>query len=280
MLPENHPRPACSAEFRFYEELNDFLPEAQRKVSFRHTFCGTPSVKDTVQAIGVPHTAIDLILVDRRSVDFAHRLRGGERIAVYPVFERLDISPIIRLRPKPLRETHFILDVHLGKLARHLRMLGFDAAYDRDRDDETIIDLSLEQKRIILTRDIGLLKQSRVTHGYWLRHQQPPEQLKEVLLSLDLLRQLHPFTRCMDCNGKIQPVAKNEISAQVAPEILGRFETFWRCQDCRKIYWQGSHYHQMLERIGKIELDMMSARNEELSLKCVMGNETGNDQSL
>ena len=144
MKPEDHSRPTRSAEFLFYEELNDFLPGEQRKVSFRHTFCGTPSVKDTVQAIGIPHTAIDLILVDGRSVDFAHRLRGGERVAVYPVFERLDISPVIRLRPKPLRDTRFILDVHLGKLARYLRMLGFDAAYDRDWDDETIINEIVE----------------------------------------------------------------------------------------------------------------------------------------
>jgi uncharacterized protein with PIN domain len=264
MKPEDHSRPTHSTELRFYEELNDFLPDEQRKVSFHHIFYGTPSVKDTVQAIGVPHTAIDLILVDGHSVDFAHRLRGGERVAVYPVFERLDISPVIRLRPKPLRDTRFILDVHLGKLARYLRMLGFDAAYDRDRDDDTIIDLSLEQKRIILTRDIGVLKQSRVTHGYWLRHHQPLEQLQEVLLSLDLLNQLHPFTRCMDCNGKIQPVAKNGIADQVDTEILGRFETFWQCCDCRKIYWQGSHYKSMLERIRKLELTMVSDRNTRL----------------
>ncbi|MCH8258398.1 MAG: Mut7-C ubiquitin/RNAse domain-containing protein, partial [Proteobacteria bacterium] len=237
-----------------------FLPEVQRKVSFRHSFHGTPSIKDIVQAIGVPHAAIDLILVDGRSVDFAHRLRGGERIAVYPVFERLDISPVIRLRPKPLRDTRFILDVHLGKLARYLRMLGFDAAYDRDWDDNTIIDQSLEQKRIILTRDIGLLKQSRVTHSYWLRHHQPLEQLQELLLSLDLSRQLRPFTRCMDCNGQIQQVARNKISTQVEAEIFQRFEAFRRCRHCRKIYWQGSHYHRMRERISKIELTLISAR--------------------
>lgn len=265
MIPEDHSRPSRSAEFRFYEELNDFLPDEQRKVSFRHTFCGTPSVKDTVQAIGVPHTAIDLILVDGRSVDFAHRLLGGERVAVYPVFECLDISPVTRLRPKPLRDTRFILDVHLGKLARYLRMLGFDTAYDQGWDDETIIDLSLEQKRIILTRDIGLLKQSRVTHGYWVRHHQPLEQLQEVLLSLDLSRQLQPFTLCMDCNGRIQAVARSEISTRVDADIFKRFKAFWRCGDCRKIYWQGSHYHRMLERIRKIELIMISAQNKELS---------------
>lgn len=211
----NHPREIHFAEFRFYEELNDFLPAEQHKTSFRSPFFGSPSVKDTIQAIGVPHTAIDLILVDDQSVDFPHRLRGGERVAVYPVFERLDISPVIRLRPRPLRCTRFILDVHLGKLARYLRMLGFDAAYHRDADDVTMIDLSLRQQRIILTRGRGILKQSRVTHGYWLRQGEPRQQLQEVLLALDLFRQLQPFTRCMDCNGRIHPVEKAVVKGRL-----------------------------------------------------------------
>ncbi len=210
---DSHSRETRFAEFRFYEELNDFLPEERRKTSFRSPLYGTVSIKDTIQAIGVPHTTIDLILVDGQSVDFSHRLRGGERVAVYPVFERLDISPVIRLRPAPLRCTRFILDVHLGKLARYLRMLGFDTTYERDWDDATIIDLSLGQQRIILTRNLGILKQNRVTHGYWLRHSDPQQQLQEVLLALDLFRQLQPFTRCMDCNGQIHPVEKAVIRA-------------------------------------------------------------------
>jgi hypothetical protein len=112
---KDHPREIRFAEFRFYEELNDFLPVQQHKTSFRSAFFGNPSVKDTIQAMGVPHTAIDLILVDGQSVGFSHRLQDGERVAVYPVFERLDISPVIRLRPRPLRDTRFILDVHLAK---------------------------------------------------------------------------------------------------------------------------------------------------------------------
>lgn len=175
-----------AAEFRFYEELNEFLPMEWRKRTFSYSFQGTPSVKDTIQAIGVPHSAVDLILVDGEAVAFSHRLRGGERVAVYPVFERLDISPVSRLRPKPLRRTRFVLDAHLGKLARYLRMLGFDAAYARDWDHARIIDLAREQRRIILTRDRGVLKHSRVTHGYWVRSQRPTEQLREVLKAFDL----------------------------------------------------------------------------------------------
>jgi uncharacterized protein with PIN domain len=248
----SHPRETRFAEFRFYEELNDFLPADQHKTSFRSPFFGNPSVKDTIQAIGVPHTAIDLILVDGQSVDFSHRLRGGERVAVYPVFERLDISPIIRLHPKPLRDTRFILDVHLGKLARYLRMLGFDAAYDRNWHNSMLIDLSLQQQRVILTRDLGILKQSRVTHGYWLRHREPRQQLQEVLLALDLSHQLQPFTRCMDCNGRIHPADKAVIRGQIDPNIFPKFKEFRQCRNCRKIYWRGSHYKSMLQLVSEL----------------------------
>jgi hypothetical protein len=124
-----------AAEFRFYEELNDYLPASRRKRSFTHTFAGAPAIKDIIEALGVPHTEIDLILVDGRSVRFSHRLRGGERVAVYPMFERFDIRPLHKLRPKPLRRTRFVADVHLGRLARYLRLLGFDTLYSTKLDD-------------------------------------------------------------------------------------------------------------------------------------------------
>ena len=241
------------AEFRFYRELNDFLPEEQRQVSFSVGFSGNPAVRDTIQAIGVPHTAIDLILVDGRSVDFTHRLTGGERVAVYPEFERLDITPLQRLRPRPLRRTCFVVDVHLGKLARYLRMLGFDAAYDPDGRDAEIIDMSLADKRIILTRDLGILKQNRVTHGYWLRQHQPIRQLQEVLCALDLHGQMRPFTRCMECNGKISPVDRHSIRGEIDENIWRRFQEFAQCQGCKRIYWKGSHYQRMLELTGQLK---------------------------
>lgn len=240
-----------SAEFRFYEELNDFLPSARRKVGFMQPFHGTPAVRDVIQAIGVPHTAVDLVLVDGRSVAFGHRLAGGERVAVYPVFERLDIGPVLRLRPKPLRQTRFILDVHLGKLARDLRMLGFDSAYRPDWGDTAIIDRSLAERRIILTRDVGILKQSRVTHGYWLRNTRPERQLPEVLRALQLERQARPFTRCLDCNGPLEPAAREAVADRVEKGILTRFDRFWHCLDCGKAYWRGSHYRRMLQRVRR-----------------------------
>jgi len=253
---ESHPRKTRFAEFRFYEELNDFLPAERRKVSFRWPFFNTPAVRDVIQAIGVPHTAIDLVLVDGESVDFAHRLKGGERVAVYPVFERLDISPVIRLRPEPLRETRFIADAHLGKLARYLRMLGFDSAYERRFENAEIIDRSLSEKRIILTRSPELLKHNRVTHGYWVRHDDPLDQLLEVLRGLDLSRQAKPFTRCMDCNGGIVAVEKAAITGRINPLILQRFSEFRQCPDCGKIYWKGSHNERMARMISRLPLIM------------------------
>jgi uncharacterized protein with PIN domain len=249
---QSHERLQRSAEFRFYEELNDFLPPGCRKVSFMHAFHGSPAVRDVIQAIGVPHSAVDLLLVDGRSVGFEHRLQGGERVAVYPVFERLDISPLLHLRPKPLRRTRFILDVHLGRLARYLRMLGFDSAWRRECSDVEIIDQALLENRIILTRDIGILKQRRVTHGYWLRNTRPAAQLAEVVEALDLRGQVRPFTRCMECNGLIRPVAPEGLAGRIDPDILGRFEAFWECAACSRVYWQGTHWWRMLRLVQSI----------------------------
>lgn len=221
--------------------------------SFRHRFRGTPTIKDTIQALGVPHSAVDLILVDGEPVTFSHRLEGDERVAVYPVFERLDISPANRLRPKPLRRTRFVLDVHLGKLARYLRMLGFDSVYGSALEDAEIIDIALGQRRIILTRDRGILKHSRVTHGYWVRSHRPFQQLTEVLRAFDLFGQIKPFTRCMECDGRIKRAPKARLRKRIDPKILERFDAFWTCRECGKVYWRGSHYEGMAKRVESLE---------------------------
>lgn len=196
--------PQSRAEFRFYEELNAFLAPALRKRAFAYAFDGTPSVKDAIEAIGVPHTEVDLVLVDGESVDFTRRLAGDERVAVYPVFERLDISPVTRLRARPLRRIRFVLDARLGELARSLRMLGFDTCYRSDYDDDAIVALARAESRIILTRDSGLLNHEAVTHGYRVRATAPRRQLAEIVRVFDLGSSVRPFTRCPGCNGELQ----------------------------------------------------------------------------
>ncbi len=236
---------AC--EFRFYEELNDFLPPARRKRSFTHTFAGTPSVKDQIQALGVPHTEIDLILVDGVSVGFDHRLRGGERIAVYPMFERFDIGGVTRLRVEPLREPRFVLDVHLGKLARYLRILGFDTRYRNDFADAEIVRIAAAERRIVLTRDLGILKHNAVSHGAFLRATDPRRQLEEVLERFDLWRRVRLFGRCSHCNGVLAAATPADAARQVPEGVLARYRRFYRCAGCGQVYWEGSHYERMLD---------------------------------
>jgi len=238
---------------RFYEELNDFLPVQRRKVEFACDAGGPRSIKDLIESLGVPHTEVDLVLVDGRSVGFGFAVRDGQRISVYPRFESLDVTPLTRLRPAALRDTRFVLDTHLGRLAAYLRMLGFDTLYRNDYDDPTLVDVSVSERRVLLTCDRGLLMRRDLERGYFVRARQPREQLREVLERLDLFDNLRPFTRCMHCNGAIEPVDKAAVVALLPPRTATCYDAFWRCAQCGKIYWQGSHYRRMrvlLERLG------------------------------
>ena len=184
---------AYLANFRFYEELNDFLVPQHHKQTIEYRFDGQPAIKDPIQVLGVPHSEVDLILVNNESVGFDYGLKNGDRVAVYPVFESFDITRVQRLRPKPLRHTAFIIDVNLGKLARRLRMLGFDAAYSNRMGDREIVDIAIREKRIVLTRDRRLLFRKAITHGLWVRAADADTQLEEVLQRLDLYDQTRPL---------------------------------------------------------------------------------------
>jgi uncharacterized protein with PIN domain len=234
-----------TAWFRFYEELNDFLPGDRRKAVFPYPFRGHPSVKDAIEALGVPHTEVDLVLVEGRSVDFHHGLEAGDRVSVYPVFESLDITPVVRLGQEPLGRPAFILDVHLGKLARRLRCLGFDAVYRNDFKDEELIERAAKETRIILTRDRGILKHGRVQWGYWVRSSHPEEQLREIVGRYDLSGRARPFTRCPRCNGPVSAVSKAEVADRLPSRTRLEFDEFTRCGVCGQIYWKGSHYDRL-----------------------------------
>ena len=240
------------AHFRFYAELNDFLPVAKRQQTFTLTFEVKSSVKDMIEALGVPHTEVDLILVNGGSVDFSYLVQDGDQISVYPMFEALDISPLVRLRPQPLRESRFVLDVHLGRLTTYLRMFGFDALYRNDYNDDELAHISSSEGRILLTRDRGLLKRSIVTHGYCLRATNPRQQLLEVLRHFDLFGQLKPLQRCLQCNGLLEPVDKAAINHRLLPKTGEYYHEFCRCQNCDRIYWQGSHYQRMQQFIDSV----------------------------
>jgi hypothetical protein len=249
----NHSPVIRKAYFRFYEELNDHLPEKFRKKQFPGEFKGKPSVKNTIQALGVPHGEVDLILVNGDPVGFDYQLQGGEMISVYPVFESLDISPAARLRPKPLRETRFVVDVNLGKLAQKLRLLGFDTLFRNDFADDEIVKIAIREKRIILTRDKGILKQNSVTHGYWLRNDNPKKQLKEVIERLQLQNSFQPFSRCTNCNGELEQISKDQLEHLLPADTLQYYNEFWKCSGCGKIYWEGSHFKHILRWLEELK---------------------------
>lgn len=240
------------AGFRFYAELNDHLPLAQQYRIVEKQFFVPASVKDIIESLGVPHTEVDLILVNGKSSDFTRLIKNGDRVSVYPVFESIDISPVLRLWPQPLRETKFVLDVHLGRLAAYLRMLGFDAIYANNASDKELVRISCEQKRILLTRDRGVLKHSAVTHGYWLRETDSRRQTVEVVRRFDLALSLRPLTRCMVCNQPLRAVAKCEVQGRVPPGILEWFDEFLECANCRRVFWNGSHCRRMQHWIEEL----------------------------
>lgn len=237
---------------RFYEELNDFVPPARRRVRFRHALGGPASVKDLIESLGVPHTEVDLVLVNGRSVRFTHAVTDGDDVSVYPVFEALDVTPLLRLRPRPLRRTRFVLDGHLGTLARYLRALGFDTLYRNDYDDAELARISHDEKRVLLTRDVGLLKRSLVTRGCYLRATEPRRQLGEIVERLDLYRSIRPFRRCVRCNGLVRAVPRRTLEGRVEPAVLRAFTRFRQCTDCGQIYWPGSHYDRMRALIDEV----------------------------
>ena len=243
------------AEFRFYSELNDFLPPQKRTTKFDYSFSGTPSIKDAIEAIGVPHTEIDLIIVNGTSVDFECQLKNGDDVAVYPVFESFDISPAIRLRQAPLRDPKFICDVHLGALARLLRLAGFDTLYRNDYADEQIVDIAMKEKRCILTRDRGILKRKAVTHGYCLRSVHPEEQAREVLARFDLYSSMKPFALCIECGGAVSRVDKASVAAALPEKTRECYDEFYKCGLCGKVYWQGSHFSNLEKTVEGLMRD-------------------------
>jgi len=240
------------ARFRFYAELNDFLPPERRMVPFDYAFDGRQTVKHLIESLGVPHTEVDLVLVNGRSVDFTELVQEGDSVSVYPVFEAFDIAPVSRVRPQPLRHTKFVLDAHLGRLAAYLRMLGFDTLYRNDYTDQELARISAEEHRILLTRDRGLLKRSEVTHGYCVREAAPRRQLAEVVRRFDLAGSTAPFMRCLVCNEPLRAVAKEDVAERMPPVSRRHYHELRECPGCGRLFWNGSHYRRMLALLEEV----------------------------
>jgi uncharacterized protein with PIN domain len=211
------------------------------------------SVKDVIESCGVPHPEVGLILVDDQPVNFAHAVEGDAIVDVYPVRSRPTQFEKHRLQIHCIKR--FVADGHLGKLARDLRLLGFDVAYDRQAQDRQLLDVMESENRALLTRDRRLLMHAIVKTGYCPRSQNPDEQTIEVIRRFDLFDSITPFTRCLRCNARLQEVAKADVIEKLEPLTKIYYERFRRCTGCGQTYWAGSHFSKLQKR-----LDEMRAR--------------------
>lgn len=235
--------------FHFHAELNDFLPRQQRQICFTHSFRERPSIKDTIEALGVPHPEVEAIAVNGKSVGFSYIIQDKDQISVYPVSQVANIQNIVSLRSPLSPIKRFVLDIHLGKLANSLRMLGFDTLYRNDYEDKLLADISSRERRILLTRDRGLLMRGIVTYGYYVRQTNPQKQLTEVWQRFTLKEGVLPLQRCLRCNSLLVPVAKESIIDRLPPQVREQPDKFHYCQQCNQVYWQGTHYDRMQEFI-------------------------------
>lgn len=231
---------AAKASFRFYGELNDFLPPRWRQSVIEEHVVRRTSIKDMIEAIGVPHPEIALILVNGVRVGLDRIVRDGDHAAVYPAFRSLVIGDgVSSLRPPA--GARFVLDANLGALARRLRLCGFDAYYRNDIDDGEFAAIASDEGRIALTRDRDALKRRCIVYGYYVRSNDPVSQLAELFQRYGLYDEVAPFTRCARCNGALENVAKEAIMHRLEPLTRRHFETFRQCQGCGQVYWRGSH---------------------------------------
>ena len=240
------------ATLRFYEELNDFLTRHRQKTDFEVESKGKRSIKDMIESLGVPHTEIDLILVNGKSVDFTYILQDGDRISVYPVFESLNIENVTRLRRIPLRETKFIADINLGHIVKYIRILGFDVYFDPLLSHRQIIEISKKESRIVLTKSKNLLKFKDITHGIFIRPGTTEEQVRGIIDFLDIKDIVKPFSRCLQCNRLLKSVRKESILDRIPPKTKVFCNEYSYCKSCDKIYWKGTHFIKMKRVIDRI----------------------------
>ncbi len=234
-----------TATFRFYEELNGFIAPERRGHAFDCACARAATTKHMIEALGVPHTEVELVLVNGESVGFERLLADGDRVAVYPKFETFDVTPLLRVREQPLRDTRFVADAHLGGLAHLLRLTGFDTLYDNHYRDDEIERIALAQSRIVLTRDRELLKRRDITHGCYVHALHSEAQLRELFQRLDLARAARPFTRCLSCNAPLRPLDVAQAAPRVPPRVRALHDRFVTCDACGRIFWEGSHWRRM-----------------------------------
>ena len=235
---------------RFYAELNEHLPAQMRQAEFSHVASEGTTLGSLLVGFAIRENQVDLILVNGESAALSHVLKEDERVSIYPVFDSIDVSPLTRMVDRPRRRMRFVLDVHLGKLAHHLRMMGFDTLYRNDYTRPGLLEIAMRDDRILLSKGAAIIEREEITAGYRVRSSDPREQLIEVLTRFDLWRSANPFARCLHCNELLRPEEKSSVVERLPEKVRELYLDFTRCPSCGRIYWEGTHFQKMQAFIG------------------------------
>jgi uncharacterized protein len=223
-----------TVEVRLCGDLVRFVPARLRNKDIRVAYDGTSSLGHVVESIGVPLTEVGALCIDGHTVPPAHRLAEGDVV---------EVDPVTRPQAVATSPPRFLLDVHLGALARWLRVLGVDTAYDTDADDEALVSHAVRERRVLLTKDRGLLRRRALPYAAYVRGSRVEAQLTDVLDRFE--PPLAPYTRCPVCNGTLTTVAKDEIAHLLEPGTRRSYDDYARCTQCRQIYWPGAHARRL-----------------------------------
>jgi hypothetical protein len=231
----------ATARFLFHGPLPAFLKRELRGRAFAYECARAASLKNAIEALGVPHTEAGAVTVNGAPATLQRTVREGDVIEIHPVKTESGSDPDLLT---------FLADAHLGGLARFLRMLGFDTLHDQAMHDESIRRIAAAEGRVVLTRDRELLKCRDVARGCYVRALKPEAQLREVAARYGLAPRARPFTLCLRCNLPLEPVEKAAVAARVPEKVLSLNQTFSHCRGCDRVYWPGSHYERMKAALG------------------------------
>lgn len=233
----------ATATFRFHGELAEFLARERRGAAFLYACARAATVKHAIEALGVPHTEAGRLTVNGEAATLSRIVREGDVIEVFPP---------LAANTFPSARAAFIADAHLGGLARLLRMLGFDTLFENAYTDRQILDIASGERRIVLTRDLELLKCRDVLRGCFVHALKPEAQLKEVVARYALARHAQPFSLCLHCNVRLEAAPESTVAERVPAPIVERYVDFVSCGGCHRIYWRGSHWERMRAMLADI----------------------------
>lgn len=236
----------------FHEQLNFFLKDRHKGRSIKYPLTRRASVKDIIESFGIPHTETGCILFNNTLVDFSFVPESCGTLQVDAILEPFKLLQPSLLRPKPADNIKFIADVNVIKLGRLLILLGFDVVFSSSWSDKNIADMADKTGRIVLTRDTGLLKRSKIVFARRIRADLPYDQLVETIRFFGLAPLISLFSRCTQCNRKLNPVPKKEVLHLLEPKTKLYFNSFFQCPECKKVFWRGSHYDHILNKMASL----------------------------